>query len=76
MTSNLASDEIANHALKLRKEASKAVEKYRHLEQGENYNQSLCLQIHLYQTEPEDYIEISREFKTQVVEPILKVRLT
>ncbi|XP_064405178.1 mitochondrial disaggregase-like isoform X2 [Halichondria panicea] len=55
MTSNLASDEIASHALQLRKEASKAAKKYRHSED-----------------EPEGHIEISREFKEQVVEPILK----
>ena len=34
MTSNLASDEIAAHALQLRKEASKAAETYRQSEEG------------------------------------------
>ena len=34
MTSNLASDEIASHALKLRKEGKKAAEKYRHSQKG------------------------------------------
>ena len=36
MTSNLANDEIASHALQLRKEASKAAEKYCHSEEGED----------------------------------------
>lgn len=34
MTSNLASDEIANHALELRREAKEAAE---HREEGEKY---------------------------------------
>ena len=34
MTSNLANDEIAHHALKLRKEASQVAEKYRKTEEG------------------------------------------
>ncbi len=36
MTSNLASNEIASHALQLRKEASKAAEKYRHSGEGKD----------------------------------------
>lgn len=78
MTSNLANDEIASHALQLRKEASKAAEKYCHSEEGED-----CLvTIACYSTwsvcvcvcaGTADHIEISREFKEQVVEPILKV---
>ncbi|CAI8040388.1 Caseinolytic peptidase B protein homolog [Geodia barretti] len=55
MTSNLASDEIASHALQLRREAAQAAQDYHHS-----------------QTEPEEHIEISRDFKERVVEPILK----
>ncbi|KAL5460314.1 hypothetical protein EMCRGX_G033756 [Ephydatia muelleri] len=56
MTSNLASEEIAAHALQLRREAEMSVaQKYRDSEQKKD-------------------VTISREFKENVVEPILKRR--
>lgn len=53
MTSNLANDEIANHALQLRRDAKRATKIYQKTQNNEN-------------------IEISKEFKDNVVEPILK----
>ena len=53
MTSNLASDEIASHALQLRREGEQASKKYHRSEK--------------------EQIVISREFKEEVVQPILKV---
>lgn len=41
MTSNLASDEIASHALKLRIEGEKAAESYRHSQKG--LSQRVCV---------------------------------
>ncbi|RLU24499.1 hypothetical protein DMN91_002588 [Ooceraea biroi] len=58
MTSNLASDEIAEHALQLRAEAERVLEHRLNNIAGEDQ-------------EPER-IEISRNFKDQVVRPILK----
>ncbi|KAJ8667136.1 hypothetical protein QAD02_008798 [Eretmocerus hayati] len=58
MTSNLASEEIAEHAMQLREEAQRLLTK----RLGGNTNED---------TEPEN-IEISRNFKDQVVRPILK----
>lgn len=58
MTSNLASDEIAQHALRLRKEASDYAKK--RLELGED------------EAQLDEEVSISRKFKDQVVRPILK----
>ncbi|OXU21902.1 hypothetical protein TSAR_002413 [Trichomalopsis sarcophagae] len=58
MTSNLASEEIAEHAMQLREEAERLLTK--RLDDKTNDDQ-----------EPEN-IEISRNFKDQVVRPILK----
>ncbi|XP_070552727.1 mitochondrial disaggregase-like [Ptychodera flava] len=58
MTSNLASDEIANYGMQLRKEAEE-IAKQRH--EGK-----------LGDLEISDKITVSRKFKEQVVEPILK----
>lgn len=58
MTSNLASDEIAGHALQLRKEAQ------------EIYSQRL--EGKLDDLELTERIAISRQFKEKVVQPILK----
>ncbi|XP_058796317.1 mitochondrial disaggregase-like [Phymastichus coffea] len=58
MTSNLASDEIAEHAMQLREEAERILKK--RLDEKSTEDQ-----------EPEN-IEISRNFKDQVVRPILK----
>lgn len=55
MTSNLASEEIAAHGLKLRREAKMAVKEYQESME-----------------DPQKHIQVSREFKEQVVEPILK----
>ncbi|KAF7386824.1 caseinolytic peptidase B protein isoform X1 [Vespula maculifrons] len=58
MTSNLASEEIAEYAMQLREEANRLLSQ--RLDKNSNEDQ-----------EPE-HIEISRNFKDQVVRPILK----
>ncbi|XP_033119928.1 caseinolytic peptidase B protein homolog [Anneissia japonica] len=58
MTSNLASDEIANHGLQLRTEAEE-ISRQRHKANLEN-------------TTVEEEITVSRRFKELVVQPILK----
>ncbi|XP_033116318.1 caseinolytic peptidase B protein homolog, partial [Anneissia japonica] len=58
MTSNLASDEIANHGLQLRMEAEE-ISRQRHKANLEN-------------TTVEEEITVSRRFKELVVQPILK----
>lgn len=77
MTSNLASDEIAGHALQLRREAERAAQEYRkggRGERGEEEEQRVMFIVLVSPSaEQEEQIEISREFKEQVVEPILKV---
>ncbi|CAK9297050.1 unnamed protein product [Gordionus sp. m RMFG-2023] len=56
MTSNLASEVIANHALQLRKEAAEMAKQKKNLENLEDIEE----------------ITLSKKFKEQVVEPILK----
>ncbi|XP_069695264.1 mitochondrial disaggregase-like [Periplaneta americana] len=58
MTSNLASEEIAQHALQLRKEAKELASKR--------------LEDNIYETDISERITISRNFKEKVVQPILK----
>ena len=79
MTSNLASDEIAQHGLQLRREASAASLLYHKSSKGKDeilsrmtplLNDSVVTLL-----ESDRNIEISREFKEQIVEPILKVLL-
>ncbi|CAB3995158.1 caseinolytic peptidase B homolog [Paramuricea clavata] len=62
MTSNLASNEIAKHGLKLRKEARKVIEE-REAKTADGKSE-----IEL----SSEHIEISRKFKEEVVQPILK----
>ena len=106
MTSNLASGEIASHALQLRREAAQVALDYHH-QAGEaplvcvcvcvcvsgfivslfisclprippSFSMLLLLQLLFMcdscpNSEPEEHIEISRDFKETIVEPILKV---
>ena len=61
MTSNLASEEIAEHALQLRQEA-------REIHDKRSHGQINDLEI-------SEKITISRKFKETIVQPILKVRI-
>ena len=87
MTSNLASEEIAEHALQLREEAHEIHEKrsYGHIGMSipdtndfDNFQTEACfcflLQLFVDDLEISEQITISRKFKEQVVRPILKVR--
>ncbi|XP_076237465.1 mitochondrial disaggregase isoform X2 [Calliopsis andreniformis] len=58
MTSNLANEEIAEHAMQLREEAQRVLNS--RLDKNDNNDQA------------PDQIEISRKFKDEVVRPILK----
>lgn len=58
MTSNLASDEIASHGMQLRREAEKMMKERQKSLQG--------------QSVMEEQVTISRKFKENVVQPILK----
>lgn len=79
MTSNLASDEIAEHGIKLRHEVEIAKEK--RLEHDISELMEIVVKIFILQLfvlftflaeETDDLIEISRSFKDKVVKPILK----
>nr|CAD7592204.1 unnamed protein product [Timema genevievae] len=66
MTSNLASDEIAEHALQLRKEAEEIATQRLEGKLGMRNNSELD------DVELSEKIAISRQFKDKVVQPILK----
>ena len=79
MTSNLASDEIASHALQLRKEATLAARVYRHSETGDwrldtttymvyiaSFPDSL-LNIELTRNESHNFFLPASEFKGQAL---------
>ena len=70
MTSNLAGDEIAQHGLQLRREATTASLLYHKSGRGEVVVEVRLMCVLL---DSDSNIEISREFKEQTVEPILKV---
>ena len=72
MTSNLASDEIAQHGLQLRREASAASLLYHKSSKGKD-DEIIMTDSVVTLLESDSNIEISREFKEQIVEPILKV---
>ncbi|XP_023016154.1 mitochondrial disaggregase [Leptinotarsa decemlineata] len=61
MTSNLASDEIANHGMQLRREIEKLKNTRLDVDQTEGKEQHIS-----------DNIKISKKFKDEVVKPILK----
>ncbi len=67
MTSNLASEEIAAHGLKLRREGRREGGACRGGERGLYILDIHCLDL-------QKHIQVSCEFKDRVVEPILKVR--
>ena len=83
MTANLASEEIANHVVEIRRQAARAAEndgggeKLKH-----SFHRSYIIVCNSWCTaltvlhppvEVEQHIKLSREFKENVVEPILKV---
>lgn len=74
MTSNLASEEIAAHGLKLRQNAQLAAEDRGVTTEGEERERK-GIKMTLICSGPQRQIQLqfSRDFKDQVVEPILKV---
>ena len=80
MTSNLASDEIASHAVQLRKDAEKAFKELRQQNPGTFPSRVFEVRFDLrsfsVQRDFGESVSLSRTFRDTVVQPILKVRLT
>ena len=72
MTSNVANEEIAAHALRLRREAESAIQHRETAETSETSEEQCKEKLHLFEFVVK-LLEISREFKEHTVEPILKV---
>ncbi|XP_013186811.2 mitochondrial disaggregase isoform X2 [Amyelois transitella] len=72
MTSNLASDEIAQHGLQLRREAEARLAQRARLPGDQPETQETRVEALSESPNPEETLEVSRHFKDNVVRPILK----